>query len=137
MIESGAPTQSFVDDINSHIRDSGNHGHGDDMLCFPIPVTQVALTVTVIPKANLTDEKKQQLKQTVEDMVRCAFRGNTVYQVTKVYPFSRFSFSRLSEELHADLLDLKSVEFSHNGVSEDIQSTMNLPLLGSLTMQEA
>ena len=136
MIESGAPTQAFIDDINGFIRDSGNHGHGDDMLCFPIPVTQVALTVTVTPSDHLPSEQKEQLKHKVEDMVRCAFRENTNFKITKVYPFSRFSFSRLSEELHADLFDLKSVEFNHGVSNLDIQSTMNLPLLSSLTMQD-
>jgi len=136
MIESGVPTQAFVDKINSYIRDAGHHGHGDDMLCLPIPVMHVALEVTVFPIANLSKERCERLKQDVENMVRCAFRENTDFTVSKVSPFSRFSFSMLSNELHAALLDLESVQFSHSGSSEDIISTMSLPLLNSLNVVE-
>ncbi len=38
-IDTGAPPQEFVDNINTYVRDSGNHGHGDDMICFPMPET--------------------------------------------------------------------------------------------------
>ena len=41
MIDSGIPTQAFVDSINTHINDSGEHGHGDDMLCFPMPALNI------------------------------------------------------------------------------------------------
>lgn len=130
MIESGQPSQEFVDAINAHVRDSGNHGHGDDMLCFPVPVTPLDLIVTVYPLPNLSAEKTSELLQGVEDMVRCAFRENTDYAVTKTWPMGRFSFSRLDAELHGRFTDLQSVTFS----SGDIVSARDLPVLGSLTI---
>ena len=58
-----------------------------------------------------------------------SFRQNTAYNMTKPLPQSRFSFSRLGDELHAALPDLKSVEF-HRG--EDIVSLLTLPVLENL-----
>ena len=49
--------------------------------------------------------------------------------MTKTFPLSRFSFSRLADELHDALPDLKSVEF-HRG--EDLVSYLSLPVLESL-----
>ncbi|SHJ72300.1 baseplate J/gp47 family protein (plasmid) [Halodesulfovibrio aestuarii] len=130
MIESGIPSQSFVDQINSHVRDTGNHGHGDDMLCFPMPTQDIALGVTVHPQPHLTDEKEEALRGGVENMIRCAFRENETYTVTKVFPQSRFSFSKLSDELHGKFTDLKSVEFD----MQDITSATTLPKLSALTV---
>lgn len=137
MIESGAPSQAFVDRINAHVRDGGNHGHGDDLLCFPMPLAPVDLSVTVHPAPNLDADRRAELLAETGARIRCAFRENTDFPVTRTFPFSRFSFSRLSEELHAALPDLASVEFSHgNGSDEDIVSAMALPVLGTLTVNE-
>ncbi len=132
MIESGSPSQDFVDSINNYIRDSGNHGHGDDMLCFPMPRTEVSFNVKVYPAAHLSEEKKSALLKNVEDMIRCAFRENNNYEVTRTFPFNRFSLSRLQEELHDTFLDLQSIEFD---ASEDVLTTMNLPLLSPLNVE--
>lgn len=128
MIETGVPTQDVVDTINTHIRDTGNHGHGDDLRCFPMPITAVPLTVTVHPVAHLSDEKQEALRVGVENMVRCAFRENTDFTVSKTWPLGRFSFSRLSDELHSQFVDLQSVEFSR----DDIVSELTLPMLSTL-----
>lgn len=130
MIESGAPTQEFVDTINAHVNDNGNHGHGDDMRCFPMPDLPVDLAVTATPGEHLKDEEVSTLLTEVENRVRCAFRENTDYEVTRTLPWSLFSFSRLSEELHQQLPDLKSVAFNLG----DITSTMNLPKLNTLVV---
>ncbi|WP_319780790.1 baseplate J/gp47 family protein [Maridesulfovibrio sp.] len=132
MIDSGQPSHDFVDAINSYIRDNGHHGHGDDMLCFPMPLIALNFGVTVYPVANLTDEKKEALRQSVEDFIRCAFRENSNYEVTKVFPFSRFSLSLLDRELHDYFPDLLSIEFNRTG---DILSNMDLPRLDSLTVE--
>lgn len=44
--------------------------------------------------------EKRDILQKVENMIRCAFRENNDFNVTKTYPFSRFSFSKLGEEIH-------------------------------------
>lgn len=130
MIESGVPGQDFIDQINAHVQLSGNHGHGDSMICFPIPVAGIALDVIVHPAPHLSDERAEAMRQGVEDMVRCAFRENTDYTVTKTWPLSRFSFSRLGDELHSQFPNLASVEFGRT----DIVSPLSLPVLASLTV---
>lgn len=134
MQDTGAPPQELVDTINQYIRDSGNHGHGDDMVCFPMPEQAHDLTVTVHPADHLSNDRVAALLHSVEDMVRCAFRQNTTYPgMTRTWPHDRFSFSRLDEELHAALPALKSVEFS---IANDIVTQLALPTLGDLTVRE-
>lgn len=131
ILETGTPPQEFVDNINAYVRDSGNHGHGDDMICFPMPETAYDLGLTYFPVANLSEERTEALEQDLENMVRCAFRENTDFDVTKTWPYSRFSLSTLDKELHAALPDLLSVEFDR---VTDIVSTMDLPVMGTLTI---
>lgn len=130
MLDSGAPSQEFVDTINAHVRDSGNHGHGDDMLCYPMPETSLSLSATVWPADNLPDDAVQTLRQGVEDMIRSAFRENSDFTVTRTWPLSRFSFSLLGRELHEQFPALQSVAFDR----DDIETDMALPVLESLTV---
>jgi len=131
MIDSGQPSQTFVDGINTYIRDQGHHGHGDDMLCYPMPVKADSLTVTVYHDDALPDDKVATLRQAVTDRVRFAFRENQDFTgITRAMPFSRFSFSTLANELHQQLPDLKSVAFSLT----DIISAMEIPTLSALTV---
>lgn len=133
IIDTGAPPQEFVDNINAYVRDSGNHGHGDDMICYPMPETSYDLGVTVYPVPHLTEEQETALKQDVENRIRCAFRENTDFDMTKTCPHNRFSLSQLDKDLHAELPSLLSVEFDRTG---DIVSTMDLPILGTLTVDK-
>ncbi|WP_419787307.1 baseplate J/gp47 family protein [Pseudodesulfovibrio sp.] len=133
MLETGAPPQEFVDNINTYVRDSGNHGHGDDMICYPMPETGHALGMTYFPVPNLSEERKAVLEKGLEDRTRCAFRENTDFDMTKTWPYSRFSLSQLDKELHEALPDLLSVEFDR---TTDIVSAMDLPVLSALTINE-
>lgn len=131
MIDSGQPSQSFVDGINAYILNQGHHGHGDDMLCFPMPIKQKSLVVTVFHADTLPGDKVVALGQAVTDRVRFAFRENQNFSdITRTMPFSRFSFSTHARELHEQLPDLKSVSFN----LADIVSTMEIPTLSSLTV---
>ena len=134
MINSGIPTQTFINSINTHINDSGEHGHGDDMLCFPMPALNISLMATIYLSAGIDSEQRQVLLNDIEDMIRCAFRENSDYNdnVTRTFPFSRFSFSRLDEELHTRFLQLESIEFNQG----DIVATLELPVLASLIVDE-
>lgn len=134
MIDSGPAPQTLCDAINVLVMDEGNHGHGDDLLTLPMPETPVDLRVTVHAVAGAGEKRRTALLAEVEGRVRCAFRQNTAYSMTKTLPLSRFSFSRLSDELHDALPDLASVEF-HRG--EDIVSTISLPRLDSLDISLA
>ena len=133
MIESGVPPQSFCDGINAYIMDSGNHGHGDDLAAMPITGREHALAVTVHAVQEAGEERREKLLEEVANRIRCAFRQNTSYpEITRAFPLSRFSFSRLGDELHDALPDLKSVEF-HRG--EDIVAYLWLPTLGELEIK--
>jgi len=134
MIDSGAPTQSFVDEINDYITTQGHHGHGDGMLCMPIPVTSYDLEVTVYYDGNLTDDAVTALETGVEDIIRYVFRENQAYEdeeITRTMPMTRFSFSKLDQQLHNQLSDLESVDFS---LSDIIPEQIDLPVLSSLTI---
>ena len=63
-------------------------------------------------------------------MIRCAFRENNDFVVTRTWPFDRFSMSRLGQEMHEFFLTLDSVEFDR----DDIESQMDIPVLGTLTV---
>jgi len=131
MIDSGAPSQEFVDGINDYITTQGHHGHGDDMLCMPMPLTPYSLAVTVYYDSVLTADRQAALQTDVTDIIRYAFRENQDYTgVTRTMPFSRFSFSRLADELHQRLPDLMSVAFS----LPDIVAAMELATLDPLTV---
>lgn len=131
MIDSGIPPAELIQSINVHIRESGNHGHGDDILFFPMPALPVDLEATVYPLLSCGEERREALRAAAEDMIRAAFRENQDVEVTRTLPQSRFSFSRLDRELHDALPDLRSVEFS----LPDIVSELSLPVLRTLAVR--
>ncbi|MEI9743578.1 baseplate J/gp47 family protein [Enterobacter ludwigii] len=133
LLDTGVASQPFIDKVNDYINQQGNHGHGDDMQCFPMQETFHDLDVVVyVPaNANLSATDRDTLKRNVEDMVRCAFRENDDYDVEKTWPNDRFSFSRLAEELHDTFTIIKSLHFS----LDDITSGLDVPRLGTLTVE--
>ncbi|MBO9497587.1 baseplate J/gp47 family protein, partial [Thalassotalea sp. G20_0] len=100
MLASGPAPEELVNDINHHINDQGYHGHGDDLVCFSMPTLSTDLAAVLIPVDGLTDEQQLELKSGCEQMIRCAFRENQDFNVTRTWPFNRFSMSRLGQELH-------------------------------------
>lgn len=132
MLEQGNPCAEFIAEIQSHITDSGNHGHGDDLKLYAMPETQHTVTATVWPADNLTDQQKTDLLTGVENFTRAAFRENASYQPTLVLPWSLFSFSLLSQELHAKFPNLKNIGFNLTHIT----SANDIPRLQSLTVAE-
>lgn len=122
------PADTYLETINSHIRDQGNHGHGDDLLVMVMPETQHAISLTVWPRPNLTSDAQQALLDGIEQFIRAAFRESSDYQPTLTYPQSRFSFSRLGEELHQTFASIESLRFDN----EDIVSELSIPRIASL-----
>ncbi|MEQ4894531.1 baseplate J/gp47 family protein, partial [Escherichia coli] len=133
LLDTGIASEPFVDAVNAFINDEGHHGHGDDLRCFSMPETRHTLTVTLWLYAtlNLSDEEIQTLLRNVENLVRCAFRENSDYDVQKTWPYSRFSMSRLGEEIHQVFPQVESVTFS----LPDILSDLAVPRLESLTVE--
>jgi len=131
LFDAGVPAATYLEQINAHIRDQGNHGHGDDLLAMVMPEVAVTVTPWLWPKPNLSAERISALVKEVELFVRAAFRESTAtdYQPTLTYPQSRFSYSRLSEELHQQFEDIASLRFLPG---QDIISGLNIPRLGQL-----
>ncbi|MBN6773699.1 baseplate J/gp47 family protein [Pseudomonas granadensis] len=131
LFDAGVPAATYLEQINSHIRDQGNHGHGDDLLAMVMPEVPVSVAMTLWPQPNLSAEQIETLKSEIELFIRAAFRESTPrdYQPTLTYPQSRFSFSRLAEELHQRFADIASLRFTP-GV--DITSGLDIPRLTSL-----
>lgn len=134
LLDVGVPAQPFIDRVNEHLMIQGYHGHGDDLRCFAMPETKHDVMVKVYFSAddNLTELEKKHCLTTVEQMIRCAFRENNNYQVTKTEPYSRFSWSKLGEEIHREMGYVKSLIWQQ----KDIVSQLNIPRLNSLSVEE-
>lgn len=130
LFDADVPAAAYLELINAHIRDQGNHGHGDDMLVMPMPETLHALQLEIWPFSTVTDEQREVLLANVEQFIRAAFRESTTadYQPTQTYPQSRFSFSRLGEELHQQFPGIESLHFTN----DDIVSELSIPRIQSL-----
>ncbi|WP_299594344.1 baseplate J/gp47 family protein [uncultured Microbulbifer sp.] len=133
LLDIGNPSAQFIADIQSVITDDGNHGHGDDLQVFAMPETSNDLTCDLWFVANTSTADKTQLLAAVEDVIRAAFRENTDYQPTLVYPWSLFSFSQLAREIQELFPAIQNIDFS----LPQITSQMDIPRLGTLTVQEA
>jgi len=130
LFEAGSPADSYLETINSYIRDQGNHGHGDDLLVQEMPATQHTVRVTVWPQAQVGAEREEALLNDIELFIRAAFRESTAsdYQPTLTYPQARFSFSRLAEELHETFAGIESLRFDN----VDIISQLTIPRLDAV-----
>ncbi|WP_095051473.1 baseplate J/gp47 family protein [Pseudomonas sp. Irchel s3b2] len=127
LFEANSPADTYLAEINTYIRDQGNHGHGDDLLVLEMPPTLHTVVLNVWPKAEVGAERYPALKADIELFVRAAFRESTDsdYQPTPTYPQSRFSFSRLGEELHQQFPGIDSLDFAN----VDIVSLLTIPRL--------
>lgn len=133
LLDTGIISQPYIDSVNDYITDQGHHGHGDDMRCFAMPETRHDLAVTLYVEnlSNISSDDIDALKSGTENLIRCAFRENSNYDVLRVWPYSRFSFSQLGREIHRNFTLAESVEFSLH----DIKSDLAIPRLNSLTIE--
>ncbi|EPY6733418.1 MAG: baseplate J/gp47 family protein [Klebsiella michiganensis] len=132
LLDAGVASTPFIQTVNNYVMTQGNHGHGDDVLCIAMPETRhdIRATVYLYASSLLNDDEQAELLRNVTNMIRCAFRENSDYQVEKTWPYNRFSMSRLGEEIHQSFADVESVVFS----TGDILSDLNVPRLGSLVV---
>ncbi|EGP03106.1 hypothetical protein FP3_000031 [Pasteurella phage vB_PmuM_CFP3] len=135
LLDTGVTSQPFIDVVNNYVQTQGNHGHGDDLICYAIPETQHNITCAIYfdPRIAISEVRKGEIKQNVENMIRCAFRENRNYQVTKTYPFSRFSWSKLGEEIHVKHSEIDSLVWGQ----QDIKSELTIPRIQSLSVTVA
>ena len=132
LLDTGVTSQPFIDKVNHYVQTKGNHGHGDDLICFAMPETQHVITCGVYfrPSQAIGEIRKAEIVAEVENMIRCAFRENNNYSVTKTYPFSRFSWSKLGEEIHDRFNEIDSIIWGQT----DIQSELSIPRISRLTV---
>ncbi|SQF93843.1 Uncharacterized homolog of phage Mu protein gp47 [Paucimonas lemoignei] len=130
LFQADVPADSYLVQINTRIMDEGNHGHGDDLLVMVMPETFHGVELKVWPKSNQTEQGLADLKANIALFVRAAFRESTGsdYAPTLTWPQSRFSFSRLTEELHEQFPGIESLKF----FNDDILSALDIPRLKSL-----
>jgi len=130
LFDADVPAATYLEQINAHIRDQGNHGHGDDLVVMVMPETLHAIEVELWPRSTLTTAQREKLREDVVMFIRAAFRESTQidYRPTRTLPQSRFSFSRLVEELHAQFAGIESLRFANT----DIVSELSIPRIQSL-----
>ena len=130
LFEADVPADTYLQQINAKIMDEGNHGHGDDLLVMVMPETQHDVSLQVWPVANLTPAQRNGLQTDIGLFIRAAFRESTGrdYAPTLTWPQSRFSFSRLTEELHEQFPGIDSMKFGN----DDILSSLDIPRLQAL-----
>jgi uncharacterized phage protein gp47/JayE len=135
LFEANAPADTYLQQINTHIRDSGNHGLGDDMQAMAMPETLHDVALQVWPVKNLMETERAYLQEQIEQFIRAAFRESSAhdYQPTLTYPNARFSFSRLTEELHAQFPRIASLKFA----SDDIVSALAIPRIRTVSVEYA
>ncbi|AZD95330.1 MULTISPECIES: baseplate J/gp47 family protein [Pseudomonas] len=133
LFDAGVPADSYLQEINAHIRDLGNHGHGDDLLAMIMPETPASIHLSLWPRPNMTTDQVQQLEAEVTLFVRAAFRESTPrdYQPTLTYPQSRFSFSQLGTELHEQFPGIESLRFTPG---DDLISGLTIPRIADLAV---
>lgn len=133
LLDTGVTSEPFIAAVNDYVNTQGHHGHGDDMQCFPMPETRHDLEVVVYVKnkANLSVDDLAALKAGAENLIRCAFRENSDFEVKRTWPWSRFSFSNLGKELHRTFPLIDSLTFS----LVDIVSDLSVPRLASLSVR--
>ncbi|UOA08615.1 baseplate J/gp47 family protein [Methylobacter sp. S3L5C] len=125
-----APDTQYLLDINAFITDSGHHGHGDDLKVYAMPKTTHALTAHIWHEYFLSAAQIATLQIDINNFIRAAFRENRSYSPTLTYPYSRFSFSKLTQELHKEFATIHSITFD----LIDIISVLNVPTLSALTV---
>lgn len=132
LFQADVPADSYLVQINARIMDEGNHGHGDDLLVMVVPETLHDVYLRIWPVANLTAAQRVTLKTDIGLFIRAAFRESTGqdYAPTLTWPQSRFSFSRLIEELHEQFPNIESMKFD----TDDIISALTIPRLRTLEL---
>lgn len=131
LLNDGVDSAYFIDRVNSNIMGQGYRGHGDDLRCFAIPDKKIDVSVTVYFERDQQPFDPDQYLMNVEHFIRCAFRQNNDYQVTQVNAYSRFSISKLNEEMHEQFSELHSIVFN----IDDIVSELEVPRLRNLNVK--
>lgn len=126
----GEPSASYLQNMEDHIKSNAYHGLGDDIEVQNVPPKLVDLVVNIQFFSTITEQEKANLLSEIEQFIRCAFRENTLYELTKTEPYKPFAFSRLIAELHAKFPLIESMRFDR----ETIEHGLEIARLNSLTV---
>lgn len=133
LLDSGVPSEPFLNAINKAVRDDGYHGLGDDMMAFALPEVMQSITFEVLPVPNLKDSEKAALMSNIEQFIRCAFRENQAYSnVTLTWPQALFSYSTLNQELRNEFKNIESL-YTPN---RDLRTGLEIARIDTLTITE-
>jgi len=134
LLDHGDIGSQQLTEINSYIRDQGNHGIGDDIEVKRFLKTGVDLLVDVYIDAAATSEEKIKTIAGIKSFIEAAFRkvpaDDFTHKPRIVEPFKRFSFSHLAGQLHKEFSILMSVDFNH----DDINHALNVSELTTLSV---
>lgn len=134
LFDYGVTPDGMLAEVNGYVNTDGNHGHGDDLEVKALPESfhDVAASIEFIP--GVSAAKKADLLEQIGQFIRCAFRENSDYSdhVSQTWPFARFSFSKLSGELHNYFKQIKAITWGQ----EDVVSALDVPRLQTLSVTE-
>ncbi len=133
LFDAEAVSEEKLAEVNRYISTDGNHGHGDDVRVLAMPYSRHDVALTCYLDLSMSPERRAAVQNEIENMIRCAFRGNSAYtdQVTQTMPYSRFSFSQLDHELHGGIPEIESLVWGQ----DDIISELDVPVLNTLAIE--
>lgn len=131
LFDAEVPSQQYLDKVNSYIRDAGHHGHGDDIQVKAFPEENHNLNGTLWVAKGTPQEEKNRVQQKAEQVIRCVFRENLEFNVEQTQPFSRFSFSQLSDDIKKYLPNTKSIQWQQ----DDFIVQRAIARLGTLSLE--
>ncbi|MCT7357526.1 baseplate J/gp47 family protein [Thalassolituus pacificus] len=130
VFDDGVSSSEYLNKVNTYITDQGYHGLGDDLRVKPFPETQHNIVAALYAVAGTSAADMTAAADKAEQIIRCAFRQNSAYEVEKTWYYKRFSMSKLASEIMKRIPVLTSVEFNIG----DIVSEANIPRLQTLTV---
>ncbi|WP_368166085.1 baseplate J/gp47 family protein [Aeromonas sp. R9-1] len=129
LMEVGTTPPTLLAQLNDYVGRLGNHGHGDDLFVMALPETRHTLHLSLWLAANLEPEERHAAEHAIRDRIRAAFRESDAFPLmTRTWPRTRFSMSRLIAELHQDVPHLRSMTIAE----ADIVSGLAIPRLDAI-----
>ncbi len=130
VFDDGVSSSDYLHKVNAYITDQGYHGLGDDLRVKAFPETQHNIVAALYAMAGTSAADMAAAADKAEQIIRCAFRQNSAYDIKKTWYYKRFSMSNLAAEIMEQIPVLTSVEFNIG----DIVSEANIPRLQTLTV---
>lgn len=128
LFDAGTTPTPYLESVNEFIVENGNHGHGDDMQVKALPTVDTDISVEIYFYRNTSLEKQSAVLAEIRNFIHCAFRNNNDYECTQTLPFSIFSFSLLTHEIHEKFPETYRIHWGQN----DLINNLFIPKLINL-----